>query len=82
MLKGIRPRYVVIYDAEIQFVRQVEVRMFFLLSRSELLYMTIGCTWQVFKAGNPSMPIRVYFLLYDSSIEEQVHVYYLLSFIA
>ncbi len=27
VLRDIRPRYVVIYDAEIQFVRQVEVRI-------------------------------------------------------
>ena len=29
---------------------------------------------QVFKAGNPGMPIRVYFLLYDSSVEEQKYL--------
>ena len=27
---------------------------------------------QVFKASNPGLPVRVYFLLYDSSVEEQV----------
>ena len=27
---------------------------------------------QVFKASHPGMPLRVYFLLYDSSVEEQV----------
>lgn len=29
----------------------------------------------MFKAGNPGMPIRVYFLLYDSSVEEQVRIF-------
>ena len=31
VLRDIRPRYVVIYDAEIQFVRQVEVRIVIIL---------------------------------------------------
>jgi len=30
---------------------------------------------QVFKASSPGMPLRVYFLLYDSSVEEQVKGY-------
>ncbi len=29
------------------------------------------CSSQVFKAGRPGQALRVYFLLYDSSVEEQ-----------
>ncbi|CAF1437265.1 unnamed protein product, partial [Didymodactylos carnosus] len=44
-----RPRYVILHDASLTFVRQLEV----------------------FKATNIDHPLRVYFLLYSNSIEEQ-----------
>jgi len=44
-----RPRFVILYDASLTFIRQMEV----------------------FKATNPSHPLRIYFLLYGKSIEEQ-----------
>ncbi|CAF1127805.1 unnamed protein product [Adineta ricciae] len=44
-----RPRFVILYDASLTFVRQLEV----------------------FKATNPTHPLRIYFLLYGKSIEEQ-----------
>ena len=43
------PTYVVLFDASVEFVRQLEV----------------------FKASHPAIPLRVYFLFYSSSIEEQ-----------
>ncbi|XP_064386752.1 DNA repair endonuclease XPF-like [Halichondria panicea] len=49
VLREMVPQFIVMYDADIQFVRQVEV----------------------FKACRPGLPLRVYFLLYDSSVEEQ-----------
>ena len=49
LLWSLRPRYVIMYDPEVSFVRQVEV----------------------FRAAHPSYPLRVYFLLYDRSVEEQ-----------
>ncbi|XP_072024102.1 DNA repair endonuclease XPF-like [Amphiura filiformis] len=48
-LQEVQPRYVILYDAEIQFVRQLEV----------------------FKASRPGIPLRVYFLIYSGSTEEQ-----------
>ncbi|XP_077981125.1 DNA repair endonuclease XPF-like [Glandiceps talaboti] len=48
-LKEIQPRYVILYDAEIQLVRQLEV----------------------YKASQPGIPLRVYFLVYSGSTEEQ-----------
>ncbi|CAF3459035.1 unnamed protein product [Rotaria socialis] len=44
-----RPRFIILYDASLTFVRQLEV----------------------FKATNPEHPLRIYFLLYGKSIEEQ-----------
>ncbi|CAF3786827.1 unnamed protein product [Rotaria magnacalcarata] len=43
------PRFIILYDASLTFVRQLEV----------------------FKATNPEHPLRIYFLLYGKSIEEQ-----------
>ncbi|NP_001305340.2 DNA repair endonuclease XPF [Gallus gallus] len=49
VLHEVEPRYVVLYDAELTFVRQLEI----------------------YKAGRPGKPLRVYFLIYGSSTEEQ-----------
>ncbi|XP_041475884.1 DNA repair endonuclease XPF-like [Lytechinus variegatus] len=51
-LHELKPRYVILYDAEIQFVRQLEV----------------------FKACRPDHPLRVYFLIYSGSTEEQKYL--------
>lgn len=48
-LYELEPKYVILYDAKMEFVRQLEV----------------------FKASRPGFPLRVYFLFYESSVEEQ-----------
>ncbi|XP_077172572.1 DNA repair endonuclease XPF [Paroedura picta] len=49
VLHKVDPRYVVLYDAELSFVRQLEI----------------------YKASRPGKPLRVYFLIYGGSTEEQ-----------
>uniref|UniRef100_A0A803XU50 DNA repair endonuclease XPF n=1 Tax=Meleagris gallopavo TaxID=9103 RepID=A0A803XU50_MELGA len=49
VLHEVEPRYVILYDAELTFVRQLEI----------------------YKASRPGKPLRVYFLIYGSSTEEQ-----------
>uniref|UniRef100_A0A8C3XNX7 DNA repair endonuclease XPF n=1 Tax=Chelydra serpentina TaxID=8475 RepID=A0A8C3XNX7_CHESE len=49
VLHEVEPRYVVLYDAELTFVRQLEI----------------------YKASKPGKPLRVYFLIYGGSTEEQ-----------
>ncbi|CAI5792204.1 DNA repair endonuclease XPF [Podarcis lilfordi] len=49
ILHEVAPRYVVLYDTELTFVRQLEI----------------------FKASRPGRPLRVYFLIYGGSTEEQ-----------
>uniref|UniRef100_F6XDG9 DNA repair endonuclease XPF n=1 Tax=Ciona intestinalis TaxID=7719 RepID=F6XDG9_CIOIN len=51
-LEEIQPRYVILYDSSIHFVRQLEV----------------------YKACRPGIPLRVYFLTFQSSAEEQVYL--------
>ncbi|KAK0520363.1 DNA repair protein RAD16, partial [Tilletia horrida] len=48
-LQELRPRFVIMYDPDLAFIRRVEV----------------------FRSGNPGVGIRVYFLLYQNSVEEQ-----------
>lgn len=48
-LQEVQPRFVVLYDPDLVFVRQLEV----------------------FKASRPGIPLRVYFLIYAGSVEEQ-----------
>ncbi|XP_052491899.1 DNA repair endonuclease XPF [Budorcas taxicolor] len=49
VLHEVEPRYVVLYDAELTFVRQLEI----------------------YRATRPGKPLRVYFLIYGGSTEEQ-----------
>ncbi|CAM5086920.1 unnamed protein product [Natator depressus] len=49
VLHEVEPRYVLLYDAELTFVRQLEI----------------------YKASRPGNPLRVYFLIYGGSTEEQ-----------
>ncbi|XP_010150396.1 PREDICTED: DNA repair endonuclease XPF, partial [Eurypyga helias] len=49
VLHEVEPRYVVLYDAELTFVRQLEI----------------------YKASRPGKPLRVYFIIYGGSTEEQ-----------
>ncbi|XP_028403688.1 DNA repair endonuclease XPF-like isoform X1 [Dendronephthya gigantea] len=48
-LHEIEPRYVILYDAQMEFVRQLEV----------------------FKASRAGIPLRIYFMVYAGSVEEQ-----------
>ncbi|CAK6961688.1 DNA repair endonuclease XPF [Scomber scombrus] len=52
VLHEVDPSFVVLYDAEISFVRQLEV----------------------YKATRPGKPLRVYFLIYGGSTEEQKYL--------
>ncbi|XP_069503931.1 DNA repair endonuclease XPF isoform X2 [Ambystoma mexicanum] len=49
VLHEVEPRYVVLYDTELSFVRQLEI----------------------YRASRPGKPLRVYFLVYGGSTEEQ-----------
>jgi len=48
-LTELEPRYIVMYDTDMEFVRQIEV----------------------FKASRPNIQLRVYFIIYSGSVEEQ-----------
>ncbi|XP_072229597.1 DNA repair endonuclease XPF [Leuresthes tenuis] len=52
VLREVEPSFVVLYDAELSFVRQLEI----------------------YKANRPGKPLRVYFLIYGGSTEEQKYL--------
>jgi len=52
LLQDLAPRYIILYDADVSFVRQIEV----------------------FQANHPKLHIRVYFVMYKGSIEEQAYL--------
>ncbi|XP_041818875.1 DNA repair endonuclease XPF [Chelmon rostratus] len=52
VLYKVEPSFVVLYDAEVSFVRQLEI----------------------YKASRPGKPLRVYFLIYGGSTEEQKYL--------
>ncbi|XP_023330558.1 DNA repair endonuclease XPF isoform X2 [Eurytemora carolleeae] len=52
LLEETSPRFIILYDADVSFVRQIEC----------------------FQANNPNLKIRVYFLMYKGSVEEQAYL--------
>ena len=52
VLEEYKPKFVILYDADVGFIRQLEV----------------------YKAVSPGVPLRVYFLLYENSVEEQQYL--------
>jgi len=52
LLQEHSPRFIILYDADVSFVRQIEV----------------------FQANNPKLKIRVYFMMYKGSVEEQAYL--------
>ncbi|KAI9208291.1 uncharacterized protein BJ171DRAFT_438598 [Polychytrium aggregatum] len=52
MLEELRPRWIIMYDVDVGFIRRVEL----------------------FKAMNPDIHVKVYFLIYDNSVEEQIYL--------
>ena len=49
LLYNIRPKYIILYDNELKFVRELEI----------------------YKITNPLLDLRIYFLIYTNSCEEQ-----------
>ena len=111
-LQEVQPRYVVLYDADMQFVRELEVRFYNYRLKFPLLCILIPvhcktqlngnlstcrsqCTsiklcknqvlndkyknfseiglflGQVYRSSRPGCPLRVYFMMYTGSVEEQ-----------
>lgn len=112
-LHEIEPRYVILYDAQMEFVRQLEVilknwihyntfcyiirinkkatfigsshrepiklRCEFSLKTAVFKIVLNDCDsyrnfviFKVFKASRPGIPLRIYFMVYAGSVEEQV----------
>lgn len=63
MLQEVRPRFVVMYEPNLPFVRRLEV--------SAVILKTIADCCQVYKNCNPGLPLRVYQMTYTNSSEEE-----------
>lgn len=73
ILEEIRPKYVVMYDPNPAFVRRLEVSLFAGLGGvggKELTPRAI-VDEQTYRAAHANLAIRVYFLTYKDSVEEQ-----------
>ncbi|KAL7752655.1 DNA repair protein RAD16 [Sorochytrium milnesiophthora] len=69
-LQEIRPRFIVIYDPNPTFVRQVEVLHSFTREGDMDHRLTVRAR-QLYQATHPNVPVRAYFLTYKDSVEEQ-----------
>jgi hypothetical protein len=74
----VSPQYIVVYDPDLAAIRQIEVgavdRYTWAYRCTTYRLPRYSRVWQVFKAGRPGIPLRVYFLCYEASVEEQKYV--------
>lgn len=68
MLDEIKPRFIVMFEPCMEFVRRVEVM---LIDFVEYLLTT---AIQVYKCSNPGLPVRVYHMVYANSCEEHKYL--------
>ena len=69
VLQEIKPRFIVMYEPNLEFIRRIEVRFAPLLS----MHVSISerRLWmQVYRNSNPGLGVRVYFMMYKMSCEE------------
>jgi DNA excision repair protein ERCC-4 len=69
VLAELRPRFVVMYDPDPAFVRRIEVTHSSALA--DALLIRAIAHFQVYKCSNPGLGVRVYFMMYSDSVEEQ-----------
>jgi DNA excision repair protein ERCC-4 len=66
MLDEIRPRFIVMFEPNLDFVRRIEVSRFLVLPHDIILHGG----GKVYRSSNPGLGVRVYFLVYQLSCEE------------
>ena len=71
MLTEIKPKFIVMFEPDMDFVRRVEVRPLFSHS-VERLTAVPGA--QVYKSSNPGLAVRVYHMVYSNSCEEHKYL--------
>ena len=69
MLTEIKPKFIVMFEPDMDFVRRVEVSLVELWEEGRLH----GCT-QVYKSSNPGLAVRVYHMVYSNSCEEHKYL--------
>ena len=76
VLDELRPKYVIMYDPTPAFVRRIEVRSLSpdLPPLRALRLTCISPSLQTYRAAHPGLAIRVYFLAYKDSVEEQKYL--------
>lgn len=73
-LEEMRPTYVVIYTAEISTIRQLEVFNRFKTPIFHKQFLKTFFYSKVYQNKNPSISLKVFFLLYGDSVEEQAYL--------
>lgn len=66
LLAEIQPRYIIMFEPNLDFVRRIEVGE---NHRFSSLYLTFLCI-KVYKKANPGLAVRIYLLIYNNSCEE------------
>ena len=69
MLDEIKPRFIVMFEPCMEFVRRVEVCVLI-----NFVEHPLTTTIQVYKCSNPGLPVRVYHMVYANSCEEHKYL--------
>lgn len=75
VLGELRPRFIIMFDPNQDFVRRIEVRGYqYWLGSWEDLTDPMLCFLKVYKSSNPGLAVRVYFMIYHLSTEEHKYL--------
>jgi DNA excision repair protein ERCC-4 len=69
MLAELQPRFIVMYEPNQDFVRRIEV-----CPCAKLTHVMNNLAMQVYKASNPGLAVRVYFMVYQTTAEEHKYL--------
>jgi DNA excision repair protein ERCC-4 len=69
LLAELQPRFIVMYEPNQDFIRRIEVRIMSSLTEGYLIWFV-----QVYKASNPGLGVRVYFMIYQMTAEEHKYL--------
>ena len=69
VLQEIKPKFVVMFEPDMDFVRRIEVGVMYLVYIGLLIDAI-----QVYKTSNPGLAVRVYHMVYSNSCEEHKYL--------
>jgi DNA excision repair protein ERCC-4 len=72
LLEELNPTHIILYEAEPRFIRQLEVRVCHCTVPKDVRSAAHRFhSFKIYKAMRPNQDMKVYFMMYENSVEEQ-----------